>query len=338
MSDNSDTILEVRGLTKYFPVRKGFLQKVVGQVQAVEDVSFKVRRGETLGLVGESGSGKTTLGRALVRLIAPTRGEIILSQSGKAPIDIAPLSGRELKPIRRNCQIIFQDPRASLNARMSIGEIIAEPLVIHRIGTRASRADRVKELLELVGMNGNDRTRFPHEFSGGQRQRIGIARALSLSPKLIICDEPVSALDVSVQAQVLNLLKRLQQELELTFVFITHDLGVASYICDRIMVMYLGKLVEVADTDEIYKRPRHPYTAALISAMPDVDRDPDAERQILEGQIPDPANPPDGCRFHTRCPFAIDNCRTVVPEPAVVDGAETWVACHRADELDLGGA
>jgi len=338
MTDQSDEILAVRGLVKHFPVRKGFLRKVVGQVQAVEDVSFEVRRGETLGLVGESGSGKTTLGRTLVRLIAPTRGEIILRQTGKGPVDIAPMGTRELKPIRRDCQIIFQDPRASLNARMSVGEIIAEPLVIHGIGTRATRADRVKELLQLVGMSDDDRNRFPHEFSGGQRQRIGIARALSLNPKLIICDEPVSALDVSVQAQVLNLLKRLQQDLGLTYVFITHDLGVASYVCDRIMVMYLGKLVEIAPTEDIYKRPRHPYTAALISAMPDVDRDPDANRQILKGQIPDPANPPDGCRFHTRCPFAIDTCRTVVPEPGEVPGTNTWVACHRAEELDLGAA
>jgi len=187
-------------------------------------------------------------------------------------------------------------------------------------------------------MNNDDRTRYPHEFSGGQRQRIGIARALSLNPKLIICDEPVSALDVSVQAQVLNLLKQLQQELGLTYVFITHDLGVASYVCDRIMVMYLGKLVEVAGTDEIYKRPRHPYTSALISAMPDVDREPDTERQILQGQIPDPANPPNGCRFHTRCPYAVENCQSVVPEPVAVEGADTWVACHRADELTLSGA
>jgi len=330
-----DDILSVHGLTKYFPVRKGFLRRVVGNVQAVEDVSFQVRRGETLGLVGESGSGKTTLGRALVRLIEPTRGEIILRQQGKDPVDLAGLSASQLKPIRRDCQIIFQDPRASLNARMSVGDIIAEPLHIHRVGTRRSRVARVIELLELVGMSSDDVSRYPHEFSGGQRQRIGIARALSLNPELIICDEPVSALDVSVQAQVLNLLKRLQRELGLTFVFITHDLSVASYMCDRIMVMYLGKLVEVAHKDEIFARPRHPYTAALISAMPDVDGQLQGKREILQGQIPDPADPPSGCRFHTRCRFATDICRSVVPELEKAPNSTTLVACLRAQELNL---
>jgi len=335
MSEDANAILSVQGLTKYFPVRKGFLRRVVGNVQAVEDVSFQVMRGETLGLVGESGSGKTTLGRALVRLIEPTRGEIILRQQGKKPVDLAPLRARDLKPIRRDCQIIFQDPRASLNARMSVGEIIAEPLHIHRVGTRRDRGARVRELLELVGLSTDDINRYPHEFSGGQRQRIGIARALSLNPELIICDEPVSALDVSVQAQVLNLLKRLQRELELTFVFITHDLGVASYMCERIMVMYLGKLVEVAVKDDLFARPRHPYTAALISAMPDVDGKSGGEREILQGQIPDPADPPPGCRFHTRCRYATDICRSAVPELKPAAGASTLVACHRVEELDL---
>ncbi len=330
-----DEILSVQGLTKYFPVRKGFFRRVVGNVQAVEDVSFKVRRGETLGLVGESGSGKTTLGRALVRLIEPTKGEVILRQMDKDPVDLARLSSRQLKPIRRDCQIIFQDPRASLNARMSVGEIVAEPLHIHGVGSRRDRIARVSELLELVGLSGNDRNRYPHEFSGGQRQRIGIARALSLNPELIICDEPVSALDVSVQAQVLNLLKRLQNELGLTFVFITHDLSVASYMCDRIMVMYLGKLVEVAAKDDLFARPRHPYTAALMSAMPDVDGQQQGKREILQGQIPDPADPPNGCRFHTRCKFATDICRSAVPELETAPGSATLVACHRAGELDL---
>ncbi len=330
-----DEILSVQGLTKYFPVRKGFFRRVVGNVQAVEDVSFKVRRGETLGLVGESGSGKTTLGRTLVRLIEPTKGEVILRQMDKDPVDLARLSSRQMKPIRRDCQIIFQDPRASLNARMSVGEIVAEPLHIHGVGSRRDRIARVSELLELVGMSGNDRNRYPHEFSGGQRQRIGIARALSLNPELIICDEPVSALDVSVQAQVLNLLKRLQNELGLTFVFITHDLSVASYMCDRIMVMYLGKLVEVAVKDDLFARPRHPYTAALMSAMPDVDGQQQGKREILQGQIPDPADPPSGCRFHTRCKFATDICRNAVPELETAPGSATLVACHRAGELDL---
>lgn len=336
MASDENAILSVQGLTKYFPVRKGFLRRVVGNVQAVEDVSFQVRRGETLGLVGESGSGKTTLGRALVRLIEPTKGEIILRQQGKGAVDLAQLSSRELKPIRRDCQIIFQDPRASLNARMSVGEIVAEPLNIHRVGSRSSRVARVRELLELVGMSGDDCNRYPHEFSGGQRQRIGIARALSLNPELIICDEPVSALDVSVQAQVLNLLKRLQSELGLTYVFITHDLGVASYMCDRIMVMYLGKLVEVAAKDDLFTRPRHPYTAALMSAMPDVDGQQQGKREILQGQIPDPADPPAGCRFHTRCRFATDICRSEIPELKPTAGAANLVACHRAEELDLG--
>jgi len=336
MTSDENAILTVRGLTKYFPVRKGFLRRVVGNVQAVEDVSFDVQRGETLGLVGESGSGKTTLGRVLVRLIEPTKGEIVLRQQGKDAVDLAQLGASELKPIRRDCQVIFQDPRASLNARMSVGDIVAEPLNIHRIGSRSSRVARVRELLELVGMSGDDSNRYPHEFSGGQRQRIGIARSLSLNPELIICDEPVSALDVSVQAQVLNLLKRLQSELGLTYVFITHDLGVASYMCDRIMVMYLGKLVEVATKDDLFARPRHPYTAALMSAMPDVDGKQQGEREILQGQIPDPAAPPPGCRFHTRCRFATDICRSASPELQPIAGVTNLVACHRAEELDLG--
>jgi len=335
MDENTD-ILSVRGLTKYFPVRKGFFRRIVGNVQAVEDVSFQVRRGETLGLVGESGSGKTTLGRALVRLIEPTKGEIILRQQGREPVDLARMSAGELKPIRRDCQIIFQDPRASLNARMSVGEIVAEPLHIHGVGSRRSRIARVSELLELVGLSSDDSNRYPHEFSGGQRQRIGIARALSLNPELIICDEPVSALDVSVQAQVLNLLKRLQSELGLTYVFITHDLGVASYMCDRIMVMYLGKLVEIAAKDDLFIRPRHPYSAALMSAMPDVDGQQQETREILQGQIPDPADPPSGCRFHTRCRYATDVCRSAVPELKPAAASATWVSCHRAEELQLG--
>lgn len=335
MSEEDDNILDVQGLSKLFPVRKGFFRRVMGNVQAVKDVSFQVRRNETLGLVGESGSGKTTLGRTLVRLIKPTSGEVILSQLGKASVDLASLKPGELKAVRADCQIIFQDPRASLNSRMSVGDIIAEPLNIHKTGTKASRSTRVRELLELVGMNANDATRYPHEFSGGQRQRIGIARALSLNPKLIICDEPVSALDVSVQAQVLNLLKRLQKELGLTYVFITHDLGVADYMCDRIMVMYLGRLVEVASKEDLYSRPQHPYTAALISSMPDVNAKPGAKREVLQGQIPDPANPPSGCRFHTRCKYVKDICRTRVPELKKAKTSKTLVACHLSDELKI---
>ncbi|HHG89331.1 MAG TPA: ATP-binding cassette domain-containing protein [Devosia sp.] len=335
MSGVDDVILSVSDLSKYFPVRKGFFRRVAGNVQAVEDVSFQVERGETLGLVGESGSGKTTLGRTLVRLIEPTRGEIVLSQLNKKPVELASLSARALKPIRADCQIIFQDPRASLNSRMSVGEIVAEPLHIHKVGTRRERMVRARELLELVGLNADDATRYPHEFSGGQRQRIGIARALSLNPKLIVCDEPVSALDVSVQAQVLNLLKGLQEELGLTYIFITHNLGVASYMCDRIMVMYLGRLVEIASADELYKRPLHPYTAALISSMPDVDEQGSGGREVLQGQIPDPADPPPGCRFHTRCKFAAGVCSTQIPQLRETAGSNTLVACHRAEELEL---
>ena len=328
-------LLEVRNLKKYFPVRRGVFRRVVAHVKAVDGVSFFIREGETLGLVGESGCGKTTVGRTILRLIDPTEGSILFYNDDK-PIDIAKLSQRALKPLRRQMQIIFQDPYSSLNPRMTIGDIIEEPLVVHRIGTPAEREARVKELLEAVGLNPQYMKRYPHEFSGGQRQRIGIARALALGPKLIICDEPVSALDVSIQAQVLNLLEDLQKEFGLTYLFIAHDLSVVRHISDRVAVMYLGKIVEMAETEELFQNPKHPYTEALLSAVPVPDPDYQRERIILKGDVPSPVNPPSGCYFHPRCPYAQPICKE--QEPAFVDiGGEHFVSCHFSQTLRLRG-
>ncbi len=322
----TEALLEVKGVEKHFPVMSGlFFKRQIGAVRAVDDVSFTVARGETLGIVGESGCGKSTLARCILRLLEPTAGSVVFDGQ-----DITKLSRAELRPIRRQMMMIFQDPYASLNARMRVGSIVAEPLEVHGIGTEAEQKRRVQELLELVGLNPEHYNRFPHEFSGGQRQRIGIARALTVNPKLIVCDEPVSALDVSVQAQILNLLADLQKDLGLTYVFIAHDLNVVRHVSDRVMVMYLGKTAEVGPARDLYRSPKHPYTGALLSAVPVpnpvLGR---ARRQIvLEGDVPNPIDPPSGCRFHPRCPRALEG-RCDVDEPELTRmGTAQDVACH----------
>lgn len=312
-------LLEVRDLVKHFPVENSD-----DFVQAVDDVSFDIRAGETLGLVGESGCGKSTVGRCLLRLHEPTGGEIIFE--GK---NIVGLSQAEMQELRREMQIIFQDPYASLNPRLSVRSIIAEPLKIHGIGHKAEQLERVADLLQKVGLDPKYATRYPHEFSGGQRQRIGIARALALNPKLIICDEPVSALDVSVQAQVVNLLQELQDEFGLTYLFISHGLAVVEHISDRVAVMYLGKIVEICDAAELYSNPLHPYTQALLSAIPVPDPTQKRERIVLKGDVPTPINPPSGCRFRTRCPIAVEECSRVVPELRELEPGH-FAACIRA--------
>jgi oligopeptide transport system ATP-binding protein len=318
-----DIILDVRNLFKYFPITKGFIfQKQVGAVKAVDGISFTIRRGETLGLVGESGCGKTTTGRVILRLQEPTNGEVYFE--GR---NVFNLKKEEMRLLRRNMQIIFQDPYSSLNPRMTVGDIIGEPLEIHRLAKGKEKLRRVQELLEIVGLSPYHANRYPHEFSGGQRQRIGIARALAVNPKLIICDEPVSALDVSIQAQVLNLLEELQKEFDLTYLFIAHDLSVVKHISDRIAVMYLGRIVEIADVDELFDNPQHPYTEALLSAVPIPDPAIRRERIILPGDVPSPVNPPAGCRFHTRCLYAQESCRTNDPDLVDYWGQGHSVAC-----------
>ena len=323
-------LLEARHVKKYFPIRSGFLRREVGQVHAVSGVSFTVRAGETLGLVGESGCGKSTLGRTLVRLLEPTDGEIIFQ--GKP---IQSLGTRSLRPLRREMQMVFQDPYASLNPRKRVGTIVSDPMRIHNLGSRDDQKRRVGEILETVGLSPEHYNRFPHEFSGGQRQRIGIARALALRPKLIIADEPVSALDVSIQSQMLNLLEDLQNEFQLTYIFIAHDLGVVRHVSDRIAVMYLGKIVELSPAEELYTRPIMPYTEALLSAVPipDPDLAEKRERIVLEGDVPSPINPPTGCRFHPRCRYATDVCKQT--EPPLVDyGNGHLAACHHPLNVD----
>jgi oligopeptide transport system ATP-binding protein len=318
-----DTILEVRNLRKYFPITKGFIfQRQVGAVKAVDDISFFIRKGETLGLVGESGCGKTTTGRVILRLMEPSAGEAYFE--GR---NIFSLSKEDLRRMRRNMQIIFQDPYSSLNPRMTVGDIIGEPLEIHNLARGKEKVRRVQELLEVVGLSPYHANRYPHEFSGGQRQRIGIARALAVNPKLIICDEPVSALDVSIQAQVLNLLEELQKEFGLTYLFIAHDLSVVKHISDRIAVMYLGKIVEIATADELFANPQHPYTEALLSAVPIPDPGMRRERIILPGDVPSPVNPPPGCRFHTRCLYAQESCKVNNQELVDIGGGH-YVACE----------
>jgi oligopeptide/dipeptide ABC transporter ATP-binding protein len=314
-------LVEVKNLVKYFPVRAGLLQRVVAHVQAVDDVSFTVKKGETLGLVGESGCGKTTVGRSMLRLVEPTSGEVSFDNR-----NVLALSGRELKAIRRDMQIIFQDPYASLDPRVPIGESVMEGLHIHRIGSPKERFDIMIETIKKVGLEDYHARRYPHEFSGGQRQRIGIARALALRPKFIICDEPVSALDVSIQSQVLNILKDLQQEFGLTYLFIAHNLSVVEHISDRVAVMYLGKMVELTKRDELFSNPLHPYTQALMSAIPIPDPHLKRTRVILKGDVPSPLNPPSGCRFHPRCPITEEICSQKEPEFREVN-SDHWVAC-----------
>ena len=329
-------LLEVKNLQKHFPIEKGFIKKTVNHVKAVDGVSFTIHKGETFGLVGESGCGKTTTGRCIVRLIEPTSGEIVFYNGDEEGTHIETLTGNEMLALRRNMQMIFQDPYASLNPRLTIKRIVSEPLVVNKSISNSEISDRVAALLRAVGIAPDVMDRYPHAFSGGQRQRIGIARALALNPKLIVCDEPVSSLDVSVQAQVLNLLKDLQRDMDLTYLFVAHDLSVIKHICDRVAVMYVGKLVEVADTKKLYAKPKHPYTEALLSAVPIPDPRARRERKVLEGEVANPANPPSGCYFHPRCPYAQEICAQETPQLQDV-GVGHQVACHFAHELDLVG-
>jgi peptide/nickel transport system ATP-binding protein/oligopeptide transport system ATP-binding protein len=320
-TNKGETLVEVKNLVKYFPVRKGLLQRVVNHVKAVDDVSFIVRKGETLGLVGESGCGKTTVGRTMLRLIEPTAGSVLVN--GR---DVFRMQGEELKAARRDMQIIFQDPYASLDPRVPIGESVMEGLHIHQIGTPRERVAIMLETLKKVGLEEYHARRYPHEFSGGQRQRIGIARALALRPSFIICDEPVSALDVSIQSQVLNILKDLQQEFGLTYLFIAHNLSVVEHISNRVAVMYLGKMVELTTRDELFRNPLHPYTQALMTAIPIPNPRLKRQRIILKGDVPSPLNPPKGCRFHPRCPVAMQRCSQEEPVFKEVS-PDHWVAC-----------
>ncbi|MEO7744066.1 MAG: dipeptide ABC transporter ATP-binding protein [Usitatibacter sp.] len=320
-------LLELRGLRTHFPVLGGLLQRPVGQVRAVDGVDLAVRSGETLGLVGESGCGKTTLGRTIVRLEAPTEGEILFE--GR---DIAALGSSEMRPVRRQMQMVFQDPYSSLNPRRTVRRVLTEPYEIHGIGSEAERLDWALELLALVGLRPDQISRFPHEFSGGQRQRIGIARALALRPKLVVCDEPVSALDVSIQAQILNLLLDLQEKFGLTYIFIAHDLAVVEHVSDRVAVMYLGRIVELAPSEILYDHPRHPYTMALLAASPEPEPGTARRRAILEGEVPSAIAPPSGCTFNPRCPYAIDKCRAEAPPLEELTRAH-FVRCWRAAEI-----
>jgi oligopeptide/dipeptide ABC transporter ATP-binding protein len=323
-------LLEVKDLKKYFPITKGLFKKTVGYVKAVDGISLQIRQRETLGLVGESGCGKSTLGRSILRLIEPTSGQVIMNG-----IDILSLNKDSMRKQREKMQIIFQDPFASLNPRMTVGDIVGEPLKVHKKGSSKERYERIVNLLNMVGLSEEVIGRYPHQFSGGQRQRIGIARALALDPELVICDEPVSALDVSVRSQVLNLMNDLKEKLGLTFLFISHDLSVVKHISDRVAVMYLGKLVEVAEKNDIYDNPLHPYTQALMSAIPIPDPDACKERIILQGDVPSPVNPPKGCHFNPRCLYTTDICRSVQPE-LIYYGNGHYVACHKINEIKKG--
>jgi len=358
----ADSLLEVKRLKKYFPIQRGLLRKLVGQIRAVDDVSFFVRPGETLSLVGESGCGKTTTARCVLRAIEPTAGEVLFRAADGSVVDIASVPRRSLRPLRREMQMIFQDPFSSLNSRMTLLDIVGEPLEVNGVGNRQERVDRVAQLLRLVGLRPEYMRRYPHAFSGGQRQRIGIARALALNPRLVVADEPVSALDVSVQAQILNLMLELQERLGLTYLFVAHALSVAKHISDRVAVMYVGQMVEMAETEALFASPKHPYTAALLSAIPEPD--PRARRRvgraarsgvlppangavavparevrqrvILQGEVANPAAPPSGCYFHPRCQYAVDHCRTVAPIWEEIEPGH-FVRCHRSRELQLPG-
>ena len=339
MADSETVLLDVKNLRKHFPITEGFMKRVVGQVKAVDGVSFAVKKQETLGLIGESGCGKTTVGRSILRAIEPTGGEVFFEDHGRM-VDVCRLSRRELRSFRRHMQMVFQDPYSSLNPRMTVFDIVAEPLVVNRIARGAELEDRVAELLRVVGLDPQFMRRYPHAFSGGQRQRIGVARALALNPRLIIGDEPVSALDVSVQAQVLNLLQELQERLGLTYLFISHDLAVVEHISDRIAIMYVGQIVELSDEETLFATPRHPYTEALLSAVPKPDPSYTKRKILLKGEVADPANPPSGCYFHPRCPYAEDLCREETPELINVSPPEQdphFVRCHFSDTLQLVG-
>ena len=327
----SKTLVDIRDLKMHFPLTRGIvLQRVVGYVRAVDGVTFSIERGQTMGLVGESGSGKTTIGRTMVRLYKPTSGQIFFDEK-----DLAVLEGEQMRQMRQRVQMIFQDPFASLNPRFTIGSLIAEPMHIYHIGSHSEIRERTAELLRVVGLRSEYIDRYPHEFSGGQRQRIAVARALSINPEFVIADEPVSALDVSVRAQVLNLLQRLQEQFNLTYLFVSHDLSVVRHVADRIAVMYLGKIVELSDRDELYAAPKHPYTKALLSAIPIPDPQIEKRRQriILSGDLPSPIKIPSGCRFHTRCPMAQDICREVEPPFEAKEGREHYAACHFSERV-----
>lgn len=337
-SATTEPLLVVNNLKKYFPITQGFFRKVIGNVKAVDDVSFEVNQGETLGLVGESGCGKTTTGRCILRAIDPTSGEVLLREQNGSSVDIATLNKKEIHRYRQQMQMIFQDPYSSLNPRWTVFDIVTEPLKAFRPELSQKEMEtQVADLLSKVGLRPEYMRRYPHAFSGGERQRIGIARALALQPQLVVADEAVSALDVSVRAQTLNLLKDLQNDFGLTYLFISHDLSVVQHICDRIAVMYVGKIVEMASTDDLFFTPKHPYTEVLLSSIPKPDPDGVSRRVKLSGEVADPANPPSGCAFHPRCPYAVEKCATTVPELRPIGSTGHMVRCHRADELNLQG-
>jgi peptide/nickel transport system ATP-binding protein len=336
LQQRTENILEVNNLKMYFPIHKGFQNKITAYVKAVDNVNFSIRSGETLGLVGESGCGKTTVGRCIVRAYLPTDGEIWYVNSAGVKVNIARLGRKDLLPYRRELRMMFQDPFSSLNPRMTVLDIVGESLQINNVAHGRELEDRVAEILGKVGLHPEYMRRYPHAFSGGQRQRIGIARAIALNPRVVIADEAVSALDLSVRAQILKLMQELQNELNFTYLFISHDLSIVEYMADRVAVMYVGKIVEMAKTDDLYRHPLHPYTETLLSAVPKPNPLQRSERIIVEGEIPDPANPPPGCYFHPRCRFAVDHCKEVAPDLIRI-GDDHVVACHRAEELSLKG-
>ena len=336
MTNNNNALLEIKNLKKYFPIRSGLFRRVTGHVKAVDDVSFHIKQGETLSLVGESGCGKTTTAKCILRALDPTDGAIAFKTDNDTVVNIATVPKRELRPLRRQMQMIFQDPFSSLNPRMTLLDIVGEPLLLHGMKNLDQRRERVAELLEMVGLSADFMSRFPHAFSGGQRQRIGIARALALNPGLIVADEPVSALDVSVQAQIVNLMLDLQAQLGMAYLFVAHDLSVVKHVSDRVAVMYVGKLVEISDTNALFNRPKHPYTEALLSAVPIPDPRLRSQRIILQGDVADPAHPPPGCYFHPRCKHAVDICQTDPPQLQEIEPGH-FVSCHRAHEISLQG-